>query len=185
MKSLKSAKIDLKLPSSISPMAKWIVTIVILGLGVVLVVYFYAQEQARNSDLKDQVNTASGILVRNSLAKQDLQERLIAANLGLAELSAQFPSEKQSMDVEEALFSAAADSGVTIDNINCPEPKDQQVGSNTYKAFGATVSVIGDTESLLRFVGRLGFWLPSAGIDSVALGEDSMSVTLNIYASGE
>ncbi len=52
------------------------------------------------------------ILVQNGLKKQDLEKRLIAANLGMAELAAQFPSAKQSMDVEEALFSAAADSGV-------------------------------------------------------------------------
>ncbi len=183
MKSLKS--VNLKLPSSISPMAKWIVTIVILGIGVVLVVYFYAQEQSRNSDLKDQVNTASGTLVRNSLAKQDLERRLIAANLGLAELSSQFPSEKQSMDVEGALFSAAADSGVSIRSINCPEPKAQQVGGNNLKAYSASVSLAGDRESCLRFVGRLGFWLPSAGISSVSMAEDSMTLTLNIYASGE
>jgi hypothetical protein len=183
MKSLKS--VNLRLPSSISPMAKWIATIVILGLGVVLVVYFYAQEQSRNSDLKDQVNTASGTLVQNGLKKQDLEKRMIAANLGVAELSAQFPSEKQSMDVEEALFSAAADSGVTVTSINCPEPKAQQVGSNTYKAYSASVTLTGDTESCLRFVGRLGFWLPTAGIDSVSMGGDGMTVTLKIYASGE
>jgi Tfp pilus assembly protein PilO len=181
MKSLKS--VNLRLPSSISPMAKWIVTIVILGVGVVLVVFFYAQEQSRNSELKDQVNAASGILVQNGLKKQDLEKRLVAANLGVAELAAQFPSEKQSMDVEEALFSAAADSGVGITNINCPEPKAQT--GMAYKAYPATVSLTGDTESLLKFVGRLGFWLPSAGIDSVSMGEDSMTVTLRIYASGE
>jgi hypothetical protein len=183
MKSLKS--VNVKLPSSISPMAKWIATIVILGVGVVLVVFLYAQEQSRNSDLKDQVNAASGILVQNGLKKQDLEKRLVVANLGVAELAAQFPSEKQSMDVEEALFSAAADSGVSITNINCPEPKALQVGSNSYKAYPATVSLTGDTQSLLRFVGRLGFWLPSAGIDSVSMGEEGMTVALKVYASGE
>jgi Tfp pilus assembly protein PilO len=182
MKSLKSANV--KLPSSISPMAKWIVTIVILGIGVVLVVFLYAQEQSRNSQLKDQVNAASGTLVQNGLNKQGLEKRLIAANLGLVDLSAQFPSEKQSMDVEEALFSAAADSGVTVTNIGCPDPRGQQVGSNTYKAFAASVDVTGTTEDLLRFVGRLGFWLPSAGIDSVSMGEGNMTVTLTVYALG-
>jgi hypothetical protein len=165
-------------------MAKWIATIVILGVGVVLVVFFYAQEQSRNSDLKDQVNTASGTLVQNGLKKQDLESRLVAANLGVAELSAQFPSAKQSMDVEEALFSAAADSGVTVASVSCTEPKAQVVGGSSQNAFGVSVSVTGQTEDLLRFVGRLGFWLPSASIDSVSVAGDSMALTLKIWAAG-
>ena len=181
MKSMKS--VDLKLPS-LPPMVRWIATIVILGLGVVLVVFFYAQEQSRNSDLKDQVNTSSGTLIQNGLKKQDLESRLVAANLGVAELSAQFPSAKQSMDVEETLFSAAADSGVVISSVSCSEPKPQLVGGSSQNAFGVSVSVTGQTEDLLRFVGRLGFWLPSASIDSVSVTGDSMSLTLKICAAG-
>jgi hypothetical protein len=184
MKSLKSTNVKLPTNVSISPMAKWIVTIVVLGIGVVLVVFFYAQEQSRNSDLKDGVNTASGLLVQNGLKKQDLEKRLIEANLGMAELAAQFPSAKQSMDMEEALFSAAADSGVTVASISCTDPKPVQVGTGTYNAFGATVSVSGDTEALLRFAGRLGFWLPSAGIDSVSITGDSMTLQLQVCALG-
>ena len=181
MKSMTS--VDLKLPS-LSPMVRWIATIVILGVGVVLVVFFYAQEQSRNSDLKDQVNKSSGALIQNGLKKQDLESRLVAANLGVAELSAQFPSAKQSMDLEETLFSAAADSGVVISSVSCSEPKPQLVGGSSQNAFGVSVSVTGQTEDLLRFVGRLGFWLPSASIDSVSVTGDSMSLTLKICAAG-
>ena len=109
-------------------MTKWILTILILGVGVVLVVVFYAQEQTRNSDLKEEVGNASTTLVQNSLVRKASEDKLAAANLSLAELAAQFPSAKQSMDVEEALFSAAADSGVAVTSINCPEPRSQTVG---------------------------------------------------------
>ena len=179
-KSWKS--IELKPSFSFSPMTKWILTILILGVGVVLVVVFYAQEQSRNSDLKEEVGTASTTLIQNSLRRNATEDRLAAANLDLAVLVAKFPSAQQSMDVEEALFSAAADAGVSIASINCPEPKDQKVGESTYPAFAVSVSVTGDTEDCLTFVGRLGYWLPSASIDSVSLSEGDMSLKLNIFA---
>jgi hypothetical protein len=163
-------------------MTKWILTILILGVGVVLVVVFYAQEQSRNSDLKEEVGTASTTLIQNSLRRNATEDRLAAANLDLAVLVAKFPSAQQSMDVEEALFSAAADAGVSIASINCSEPKGQKVGESTYPAFAVSVSVTGDTEDCLTFVGRLGYWLPSASIDSVSLSEGDMSLKLNIFA---
>jgi hypothetical protein len=180
MKSLKS--IDLKPSFTISPMTKWILTILILGIGVVLVVVFYAQEQTRNSSLKEEVGDASTTLVQNSLARRNSENRLAAANLSLAELAAQFPSARQSMDVEDALFSAAADSGVAIMSINCPEPRSVEVGNSTYQVFKVSVAVTGDREDCLRFVGRLGYWLPSASIDSVSVSGESMSLTLQVYA---
>jgi len=179
-KSWKS--IELKPSFSFSPMTKWILTILILGVGVVLVVVFYAQEQSRNSDLKEEVGTASTTLIQNSLRRNATEDRLAAANLDLAVLVAKFPSAQQSMDVEEALFSAAADAGVSIASINCSEPKGQKVGESTYPAFAVSVSVTGDTEECLTFVGRLGYWLPSASIDSVSLSEGDMSLKLNIFA---
>ena len=179
-KSWKS--IELKPSFSFSPMTKWILTILILGVGVVLVVVFYAQEQSRNSDLKEEVGTASTTLIQNSLRRNATEDRLAAANLDLAVLVAKFPSAQQSMDVEEALFSAAADAGVSIASINCSEPKGQKVGESTYPAFAVSVSVTGDTEDCLTFVGRLGYWLPSASIESVSLSEGDMSLKLNIFA---
>ena len=178
--SLKSKNLNTSF--SISPMTKWILTILILGVGVVLVVVFYAQEQTRNSDLKDEVGQASTTLIQSSLQRKTAEDRLAAANLDLALLAAQFPSAKQSMDVEEALFSAAADAGVSITSINCPEPRNQKAGENSYLAFGVSVSVTGDTEDCLRFVGRLGYWLPSASIQSVSVSAEDMSLTLNVYA---
>src|SRR5512136_542094 len=159
---------DLKLSFSLSPMTKWILTILILGVGVVLVVVFYAQEQTRNSDLKEEVSAASTSLVQNGLARRDSEDRLAAASVSLAELAAQFPSAKQSMDVEEALYSAAADSGVAVESINCPAARGKAVGTSSYQAFGVSVSVTGYEENCLRFVGRLGYWLPTASIESVS-----------------
>ena len=173
---------DLKLSFSLSPMTKWILTILILGVGVVLVVVFYVQEQSRNSDLKDQVDGASTTLIQNSLKRRDAENRLAIANLSVAELTVLFPSARQSMDVEEALFGAAADSGVAIENLTCAAPRSVGVGDNFYQAYKVSVSLTGDTEGFLRFVGRLGYWLPTANIDSVSVSEDGMSLSLQVYA---
>ena len=178
--SLKSKNVNTSF--TISPMTKWILTILILGVGVVLVVVLYAQEQSRNSDLKDEVNDASTILVEKSLERRALENRLAVANLTMAELATQFPSAKQSMDVEDALFNAAADSGLAITSVNCSEPGSETVNKSTFQAFGVTVSFTGDTEGFLRLVGRLGYWLPSASIESVSLNFESMTLSLQVYA---
>ena len=181
MKSLKS--VNLKLNFSLSPITRWILTIVILGVGVVLVVVLYSQQQTQNNKLTDEVDTAGTTLVQNSLSRRDLENRLVTANLALAELTANFPSSKQSMDMEEALFKAAADAGVELTSISASDPKAETVGGSSYEAFGVTVSVTGETGSLLRFAGVLGYWLPSAGIESASMSGEDMTLVLKVYTS--
>jgi hypothetical protein len=182
MKSLKS--VNLKLNFSLSPITRWILTILILGVGVVLVVVLYTQQQTQNNKLTDEVDTAGTALVQNSLSRRDLDSRLVTANLALAELTANFPSSSQSMDLEEALYRAAADAGVELTSINCSDPKAETVGGSTYKAFGVTISVTGETGSLLRFAGVVGYWLPSAGIETASMSNEGMTLVLKVYASG-
>ena len=182
MKSLKNMKLSVSLPS-ISATTRMILTILILGVGVVLVVVLYGQQQTRNNKLSDEVDTAATALVQNSLSRRDLENRLVTANLALAELTANFPSSQQSMDVEEMLFKAAADAGVELLTVNCAAPKAETVGGGTYKSFGVTVSVTGETGSLLRFAGVVGYWLPSASIESASMSGTSMTLVMKVYAT--
>ena len=179
MKSLKS--MNLKLSFSLSPITRWILTILILGVGVVLVVFLYTQQQTKNNKLTDEVDTAGTALVQNSLSRRDLENRLVTANLALAELTANFPSSQQSMDMEEALFKAAADAGVELTSINASDPKAETVGGSTYMSFGVTLSVTGETGSLLRFAGVVGYWLPSAGIETASMSDVDMTLVLKVY----
>ena len=179
MKSLKS--MNLKLSFSLSPITRWILTILILGVGVVLVVFLYTQQQTKNNKLTDEVDTAGTALVQNSLSRRDLENRLVTANLALAELTANFPSSQQSMDIEEALFKAAADAGVELTSINASDPKAETVGGSTYMSFGVTLSVTGETGSLLRFAGVVGYWLPSAGIETASMSDVDMTLVLKVY----
>jgi hypothetical protein len=181
MKSLKS--VNLKLNFSLSPITRWILTIVILGFGVVLVVFLYSQQQTKNNKLTDEVDTAGTALVQNSLSRRDLDNRLVTANLALAELTSNIPSSQQSMDVEQALYKAAADAGVAVTSISCSDPKAETVGSSSYEAFGVTVAITGETGSLLRFVGVVGYWLPSAGIETASMSGEGMTLVLKVYTS--
>jgi len=187
MKSLKNVKLSVSLPS-ISAATRMILTILILGVGVVLVVVLYGQQQTRNNKLSDEVDGAATTLVQNSLSRRDLENRLVAANLTLAEVTANFPSSKQSMDVEEALYKAAADAGVEITSVNCAVPKLEKVGSSSYNVYAIAVSATGDTQSILRFVGILGNWLPSTSIESAftdGSGEEvALGLSLKVYALG-
>jgi hypothetical protein len=49
-------------------------------------------------------------------------------------------------------------------------------------SFGVTVSVIGETGSLLRFAGVVGYWLPSASIESASMSNVDMTLVLKVYA---
>ena len=128
-KSLKSFNIDLKPSFTVSPMTKWILTILILGVGVVLVVVLYAQEQSRNSDLKGEVDRASTTLVENSIRRKAAEDRLIAANLEVAVLSAQFPSAKHTMDVEEECTAATNGQATARNDTIATETGSKNTGS--------------------------------------------------------
>jgi len=177
IKSLKNVKLSVSLPS-ISATTRMILTILILGVGVVLVVVLYGQQQTRNNKLSDEVDTAATALVQNSLSRRDLENRLVVANLTLAELTANFPSSQQSMDVEEALYKAAADAGVGMTDVSCSVPKAETVGTSSYSVYAIAISVTGDTQSVLRFVGIVGDWLPSTAIESASLRGSGEAVTL-------
>jgi Tfp pilus assembly protein PilO len=177
VQSLKSA--NLKLSFSISPVTKWVLTIVILGAGIALMAYFYTQEQSRNHQLQDQVDKAAMTLVQNNLAMRDLEGQLAEANMSLAELEASVPPAAQTMTLEEKLYYAAADAGVTLNNISVSNLEDANDGG--YQSYGVNLSLTGGEENQLRFVGILGYWLPTAEISSSSMGADTMTMVFTVY----
>lgn len=170
-----------KLSFSISPLTRWILTILVLGVGVIVVLFLYSQEQSRNAELQDDVDGAAATLVQNSLARRDLEGKLATANLELAELQALVPSSGQTMTVEEALYAAAADAGVEISTVSVSTPRGSAQGEADYQSLGVTVSVTGLPMNQLRFIGVLGHWLPSADIESTSLSAESVSLAMSVY----
>ena len=183
MKSLKSVNI------SISTTTRWIITIVVLAVALAVVIFLYTQEQTRNSDLKDELDTKQNSMVSNSLQRDLLEARLAKANLALYQLRAGFASSDDSIAIEEALYKAAIDAGVDISAISCPAPKAVTVGQQSYQVYTVTIGVQGNVESLLRFTSTLGHWLPSVGVKTVTIntnaeGPADLSLVLEVYGIG-
>jgi hypothetical protein len=178
---------SINLSFSLSTTTRWILTALILGVGVVLVVVFYAQEQARNSKLKDDVATAETTMITNGLQRNALEAKLLQANLEFYDLQGTFPSSQQSVDIEEALYRAAAEAGVDIASISCSDVLSETVGSKDYGVFEVNVSVWGELEPALTFAGQMGYWLPSCTIQSASMSSIdegiSMSLNLKVYTA--
>ncbi len=136
--------------------------------------------------MSQDLDSVQQTLIMNSQQKELLQYQLDVANLAYAEGLAAFPDSGQSMDVEEALFGAAAESGVEITTLSCSAPTAAQ-GTDGYQIFAVSLGVEGQVEALLRFTAVLGYWLPSADIASVSLnsqddGSGVLSMSLKVYA---
>jgi hypothetical protein len=186
MKSLKSVNISL----TISPMTRWIITIVVVVAVLAVVTVLYVQQQTRNNELRDDLSAAQTALVTNGAQKDSLSVRLVEANLALSQLQTQFVSPTESISLEEALYRAAAAAGVEVSNIGCSAPASETVGKGTYQVYTVTLDAQGEVESLLRFITVLGDWLPSAGMgESTSMsfsesGQSSLPLKLYVYALG-
>lgn len=173
----------------ISRTIKWIMTLGILLILLAAAVILYVGQQARHNQLSSDLSDAQNSLITNSQNKDQLESQLRELTVTLSEAQAKFPISDQSMPLEKALFGAADGAGVEITTLSCPPAHAETQGSITYQVFIVTVSVQGDMDSLLRFVGTLGYWLPSASVESVTVntaseGNLTLSLTLNVYALG-
>jgi hypothetical protein len=164
---------------------KWILTLGILVILLVGIAVYYTRQQDRHDELSEDLDQAQQTLIMNSQQKGLLQYQLDLANLAYAEGLAVFPDAGQSMDVEQALYGAAAESGVEITTLSCSAPAAAQAGG--YQVFAISLGVDGQVEALLRFTAVLGYWLPSADIASVSIntqdgGSGTLSMSLKVYA---
>ena len=165
-----------------------------MTLGILLIllaaaVILYVGQQARHNQLSSDLSDAQNSLITNSQNKDQLESQLREVTLTLSEAQAKFPTSDQSMTLQEALFGAADGAGVEISVLSCPPATAETQGSITYQVFAVTVSVQGDMDSLLRFVGTLGYWLPSASIESVSMNipsgdQPTLTMSLKVYSLG-
>ncbi len=179
VQSLKSTRLNLSF--SISPLARWALTIAILGAGIAVIVYSYTQEHSLNNQLQDQVARAATTLEQNNLRMIDLNGQLAEANLSVAELQRQaaFPSSRETMDLEERLYLAGAAAGVAVNSISVSGSSSAEGGG--YQSFGVTVDVTGPVVAQLGFIAQLGANLPTAQVAICKMYGDSMNMVLTVY----
>ncbi len=179
MQSLKSTNLNLNF--SVSPLVRWVLTIVILGAGIAVIAFLYTQEQSRNNQLQDQVDAAAATLEQNNIQMTDLNGQLAAANVSLTDLhqQADFPSSHETMDIQERLYQVAAASGVQVGSINIPG-LDSAEGS-AYQYLDVTVDISGPVANLLLFADTLGSKVPTAQVASCKMSNDTMNMVLSVY----
>jgi len=173
----------------ISRTIKWIMTLGILLILLAAAVILYLGQQTKHNQLSSDLSSAQDNLIAKSQEKDQLESRLREVNLALPAREVQFPISDQSMTLQEALFGAADEAGVEITILGCPPAHPETQGTITYQVFLVTVSAEGEMESLLGLLGHLGYWLPSASIESALVntpseGNATLSMTLKVYALG-
>ena len=170
----------------LSKTAQWILTVGILVAVLASVGVVYARQKARHDDINVELTEAQKELVENSLEKEELESKLSQAGLVLSALEAEFPA-TQSVEIAKGLLWAANEAGVTITSLSCSAPKGETQGGVTYQVFFLNLFAAGEVEALLTFSNALGYWFPSASIESgnIAIpeegGEASLRLDLKIY----
>jgi Tfp pilus assembly protein PilO len=167
---------------------KWILTLSVLVILLVGIAVYYSRQQDRHDKLADNLDKVQNTLITNSQRKAILQGQLDLANLAYTDGLAVFPDSSQSMEIQQALLGAADEAGVVVASISTGEPKVEQVAGRSYQVFSVQVSAQGRMEDVLRFVGVLGYWLPTSAIDSTGVtmnegGQAALTMSLQVYAS--
>jgi len=169
-----------------SQKTRWILTLGILLILLIGVGVYYALQLQENGRLEDDLEQARVTFLANSTLKQQHLNDIEQANLEAFRYALAFPTSEESTEIEEALFGAAAEAQVVVSAVSCSEPRAQAVGSNNYQVYSVTTSVRGTPENVVRFLGVLGYWLPSANMDSIGLsmpgqGETTLNLALSVY----
>ena len=173
----------------ISRTTKWVMILGIMLILLVATAIIYMGRQVKHNQLSSDLSSAQENLIANNREKDQLESSLREVKLALPALVAQFPTSDQSMTLQEALFAWADEAGVKITTVGCPPAKPETQGIITYQVFTVTVGAEGERESLLGSVETLGYWLPSAGVESESVstpseGNATLNLTLKVYALG-
>lgn len=173
----------------VSERTKWILTIGVLLVLIIGSGVFYYLQQQDNGRLEKDLAKARTTFITNSVLKEQHLSDIADANLDVFRLSLTYPASYESMEIQEALFGAAAEAQVTISTLSTSEPKAEKVGTVTYQVYSLNTAVQGTPENLTRFIGVLGYWLPTANLEAVGLsapvqGEATLSLTLKVYTLG-
>ena len=177
----------------LSKTTQWIITIGILAILLVGAGVVYGRQKLGQGQLMAMVAKAQQDFATYTEKKKEMEARLSQANYRIASVQSEFRQYTESIEINEALFEAADDAGVTITTLGSPMPENEELKGITYRAFSVSITAEGDVvPALLNFSDKLSQTFSAANIESVGINvpkteEESkatISLRLRIYAYG-
>jgi hypothetical protein len=201
-------KIRERLPK-LGKTARWILTIGILLIPIIVLGVIYAQHSGEESQLRADIDSAwtqRSYLValwQHRIADANNEKALLEADLSQAELQLQsdlqllndtteqldelvqedFPHNyTQSIEIGDRLFQAAADAGVTISSYTCSLPSERTLNDIKFQVFSIDLTVKGEVQDLLDFNIEVSQRFPDCDFKSVSTSMPaSMNLKLDVY----
>lgn len=191
--------------------ARWILTAGIIAIIIIVLGVTYAQKGSEQSRLSSDIDSAWAqrsyliALWQHRIADYNEEKEGLEAELSQAysELESaverldevvqeEFPyNSTESIEIGDALFQAADDTGVTIRSYSCSLPSEQTLNGVRYRVYSIGLSVQGPVPNLLDFNEEVSERFHDCDFKSVSIdmpagegGVASMSFSLGIYCYG-
>ena len=142
-------------------MNKRAIVIVVTVVGALLILILYGSvvrailsERSAQASLEERIAVREMALSGQQGGAQGLSERQaelasLQATLGAVEFA--FPSEVDSTEVLGYIFTAAADNGISLSQVEARTPVTGTIGSSTCRIFAYDVEVVGELETIAAF----------------------------------
>jgi len=167
-----------------------IVGIAIFVIALVSLIRIYSQQVREQEQLSASLAAQQAFLRKLTTDKEDLENKLNAAESLLDTSKAKFPQALESIEYGEDFFKIAEDCKLELTELRPSQPTDKTAGTVTYSVSSFAVKVEGDVDDILDFIQAIrtgdGFKLPwSAEVKSVSMdiSEEGVqaTITLDIY----
>ncbi|MBN2186879.1 MAG: hypothetical protein JW732_05445 [Dehalococcoidia bacterium] len=189
----------------ISRTSRWILTIGILAIILITLGVMYSRHKATQDELTANIAQAQQSFLKYSqeaaeytTQKNELEASLSEANSRIASAKDKFRqrTRTQSIEISEILFQAADSAAVTITELGCSPPQEEEINGITYHVFLIDITAKASAReivSLLNFSNKISDGFSTAATESVEItvppeaeeeeGQEmpSMELRLKIY----
>jgi len=158
----------------LSKTTRWVLTIGILAILLITAGVSYSRQKAEQSELSTSIAQAQQELIKYQMPpagqKEELEARLAEADSSVTSLQNEFRQYTESIEINEALFEAAESSNVTITNLSCSPPVDEEIRGITYRVFTLMITAEGEVPpALINFSMKISDIFTAADVESVTL----------------
>jgi len=158
--------------------ARWLLAILIIGalLGVGLT-YFYrlqTEQEALLASIAQSNKTIETLRAADLTGMQtevnELRTRAANASSREVSLTQRYRGYTHSIEIQERLYRAATEAGVTITSLTCDGPKAEEAGGIRFESYSVNVNATSDVPpSLLNFLLKVSGYYESGAISAISM----------------